>query len=159
MIKNKLKLFSLIAVLMLMTEIAQAQESTNAAGGDASGSGGTVAYSVGQIIYTTNSGATGTSAQGVQQPYEIYTTGIDQSFQSISVIVFPNPTSETLTLQVNDFNNLQYEMFDAEGKLILSNNINATKSEIEMKNLATGTYFINVNKENKKVQSFKIIKN
>ena len=46
---------------------AQAQQATTATGGNASGSGGTVAYSVGQIVYTTNTGSTGSVAQGMQQ--------------------------------------------------------------------------------------------
>ncbi len=46
-----------------------AQQATTATGGDASGSGGTVASSVGQIVYTTNTGTTGSVVQGVQQPF------------------------------------------------------------------------------------------
>jgi hypothetical protein len=40
------------------------------AGGEATGSGGSVSYSVGQVVYTTNTGINGSVAQGVQQPYE-----------------------------------------------------------------------------------------
>ena len=39
----------------------------SASGGDATGSGGSVAYSVGQIVYTTPTGTTGSVAQGVEQ--------------------------------------------------------------------------------------------
>ena len=49
----------------------QAQEAVSAAGGNASGSGGTASYTIGQVAYTTNSSASGTITQGVQQPYEI----------------------------------------------------------------------------------------
>ncbi len=48
-----------------------AQESAHAAGGDISGSGGSVAYSVGQVVYTAHAGVSGIEAQGVQQRYEI----------------------------------------------------------------------------------------
>ncbi|MBV1889111.1 MAG: HYR domain-containing protein, partial [Proteobacteria bacterium] len=44
-----------------------AQESINVSGGDATGTGGSSSYSVGQVFYTTNVGATGSVAQGVQQ--------------------------------------------------------------------------------------------
>lgn len=54
MIKNKSRPIILIATGMLWVSLAQAQESVNTSGGDASGSGGTVAYSVGQVVYTTN---------------------------------------------------------------------------------------------------------
>ena len=47
-----------------------AQESVNAAGGDATGVGGAASYSVGQVVYTTI-GADGTTvAQGVQQAFQ-----------------------------------------------------------------------------------------
>ena len=73
--RKKVKLSVLFLGLGLT---AQAQQATTATGGNASGSGGTVAYSVGQIFYTTNTGTTGSEAQGVQQPYEIsIVLGID----------------------------------------------------------------------------------
>jgi hypothetical protein len=52
------------------TTMVQAQEANTAAGGNASGSGGTAAYSVGQIVYSTQTGANGTVAEGVQQTYD-----------------------------------------------------------------------------------------
>ena len=45
----------------------RAQESVNCFGADGSGSGGSVAISVGQVAYTYQSGATGQVNQGVQQ--------------------------------------------------------------------------------------------
>ena len=57
-----------------------AQQATTASGGDASGSGGSVAHSVGQTVYTTNTGSNGSVAQGVEQPYEIsITTGLAET--------------------------------------------------------------------------------
>ena len=54
MTKNKLSPILLLVTGLLWAGLAQAQESANASGGDATGSGGTVAYSVGQVVYTTN---------------------------------------------------------------------------------------------------------
>ena len=70
----------------------------NATGRDASGSGGTAAYSLGQVVYTTNSGTSATVSQGVQQAYEIFTIGIKETELNISLSVFPNPTIYNLTL-------------------------------------------------------------
>jgi len=49
----------------------QAQVAIPASGGNATGTGGTVSYSVGQVFYTINTGTTGFIVQGVQQPFEI----------------------------------------------------------------------------------------
>ena len=162
MTKNKSRPIALLAVGLLWAGLAQAQESVNASGGDATGSGGTVAYSVGQVVYTTNTGSTGTVAQGVQHAYEIYSVGINETELNISLSAFPNPTTENLTLQISDYNNekLTYQLFDMQGKELSNGQIVAQQTQINMNSLPTATYFVNVvNQENKKVQSFKIIKN
>lgn len=162
MTKNKSRPIALLAAGLLWAGFAQAQESTNASGGDATGTGGTASYSVGQVVYTTNTGSTGSVAQGVQHAYEIFTVGIKETGLNISLSVFPNPTTENLTLQISDYNNekLSYQLFDMQGKQLSNGQIVAQQTQINMNSLPTATYFVNVvNQENKKVQSFKIIKN
>ena len=87
----------LLASGLLWASLAQAQESANASGGDATGSGGTIAYSIGQVVYTTYTGSSGSVAQGVQHAYEIFTVDIEETTLSISLIAFPNPTADNLT--------------------------------------------------------------
>ena len=161
MTKNKSRPIALLAAGLLWAGFAQAQESTNASRGDATGTGGTASYSVGQVVYTTNTGSTGSVAQGVQHAYEIFTVGIKETELNISLTAFPNPTTENLTLQISDYNNeqLSYQLFDMQGKQLSNGQITAQQTQINMNSLPTATYFVNVvNQENKKVQSFKIIK-
>ena len=133
----------------------------SATGGDATGTGGSVAYSVGQIVYTTSTGTTGSVAQGVEQAYEIYSVGIKETALNISLSVFPNPTSDFLTLKVQDYNNeaLSYNLLDEQGKLVLNEQIITQDTQVAMSTLARGAYFINIVQTNKKIQTFKIIKN
>jgi hypothetical protein len=133
----------------------------SASGGDATGSGGSVAYSVGQIVYTTHTGTSGSVAQGVEQAYEIYSVGIKETALNISLSIFPNPTSDFLTLKVEDYNNetLNFDLLDEQGKLILSEQITNQETQVAMSTLARGSYFINIVQTNKKIQTFKIIKN
>ena len=133
----------------------------SATGGDASGSGGTVAYSVGQIVYTTNTGTTGSVAQGVEQAYEISSVGIKETALNISLSIFPNPTSDFLTIKVEVYNNeaLSYHLIDEQGKSVLNEQITNQETQVAMSTLARGAYFINVLQANKKIQTFKIIKN
>jgi len=162
MTKNKLRPVAMLMAGLLWAGFAQAQESTNSSGGDATGSGGSVAYSIGQVVYTTNTGSNGSVAQGVQHAYEIFTVGIKETELNISLTAFPNPTTENLTLQISDYNNekLSYQLFDMQGKQISNGQITAKQTQVNMNSLPIASYFINiVNQENKKVQSFKIIKN
>jgi hypothetical protein len=162
MTKNKLKPIAILLLAILWVGLAQAQESVNSTGGNATGSGGTVSYSIGQVVYTTNTGSNGSVAQGVQQPYEILTVGINENEPKITLSVFPNPVADNLILQVNDFEHstLNFQLCDAQGKQISKGQVTSRQTQINTASLATATYFIHiVNQENKKVQTFKIIKN
>lgn len=158
----KQKKVKLSVLLLSLGLSAQAQQATTSTGGNASGSGGTVAYSVGQIVYTTNTGTTGSVAQGVQQPYEIsILLGIDNHSINLELTAYPNPTTDYLTLNVGNFEllTLNFQLFDISGKLVESRKIISSSETIAMENLPTATYFLKVSNNNKEVKTFKIIKN
>jgi hypothetical protein len=161
--RHKLLKISVLFLVGLGLTGLQAQEAIPAAGGDASGSGGSVAYSIDQIVYTTNIGTTGSVAQGVQQPFEIsIITGInDTRAIHLMVTAYPNPTSDYLTLEVKDFGlaNLNFQLYDIQGKLLQSQKITDNRTNIVMNNLAPATYFVKVNEVNKEIKTLKIIKN
>ena len=162
MTNNKTKLIALLAAGLLWAGLVNAQQATTATGGDASGSGGTVAYSVGQIVYTTNTGANGSVAQGVQQAYEIsIVTGLEDTQISLNMQAYPNPTTDYLTLNVGNFelSTLNFQLYDISGKLIESRKIISSTETIAMGNLSSATYFLKVSTNNNEVKSFKIIKN
>jgi hypothetical protein len=162
MTKKKTKPIAFILFGLLWASLSQAQESVNASGGDASGGGGSVAYSIGQVGYTSNIGNNGNVSQGVQQAYEIFVFGNDDVSSNISLQIFPNPTADNLILQINNFNNEQYsyQLFDMQGKQLSTGRIVDTQTPINMYSLPTASYLLYVvNQDNKKVQTFKIIKN
>jgi hypothetical protein len=152
-----------ISLLMLGFGLtAQAQQANPAAGGDATGSGGSVAYSVGQIVYTTHTGTTGSVAQGVQQPYEISVVlGIENSLIDLDITAYPNPTTHYLTLSIGNAisETLHFQLCDLGGKIIERRKITNRTETINMENLATATYFLKVSNANNEVKIFKIIKN
>ena len=148
-------------LLCVSFSIAAAQESINASGGNAVGVGGTASYSVGQMPYTTETSSTGSLSQGVQHAYEILTVGVFETETEISMGVYPNPTYNNLTLQVSDCKkqNLSYQLFDEQGKVINSGIIASLQTQFSISEQAAAAYYLRVlNAENKTVQSFKIIK-
>ncbi len=160
------KKVKLIAVLLLGLGLTglQAQTAIPATGGNASGNGGSVSYSVGQVVYTTNTGgANGSVAQGVQQPFEIsVVTGIDEANGiTLQCSAYPNPTTDFLKLKVENFKteNLTYQLYDISGKLLENKKIEGNETSITMSNLVSATYFVKVTESNKEVKTFKIIKN
>tara|TARA_B100000614_G_scaffold61447_1_gene54385 strand:+ start:289 stop:765 length:477 start_codon:yes stop_codon:yes gene_type:complete len=145
--------FSLLATLEL-----SAQENTVASGGQATGSGGTVNYSVGQVVYSTNIGTNGSVSQGVQQPYAVSTTvGINET--SIQLNAYPNPTTNNLTLTTDDSESLSYQLFNIQGAEISSKTLNSKTSNISLEGHPPATYFLKVIKNNEVIKAFKIIKN
>ena len=158
---NKNKTLALFLLSFGITA-AQAQQSTNASGGDASGSGGSASYSVGQVVYTTHTGSTGEVAQGVQQPYEIsVVTGLEEKQISLNLQAYPNPTSDYLTLNVGnlELSNLNFQLFDLGGKIIESKKITNTTETFRMENLPNANYLLKVFNNDNELKTFKIIKN
>jgi hypothetical protein len=138
-----------------------AQTSINSGGGKASGSGGTVSYSIGQVAYSANSSSGGSVIEGVQQPYEISVmTGLDKSDILLTWSVYPNPVSDELTLRTDNYDsgNLSYKLFDTNGNLLENKNITGLETNISMTAKLSGIYFIQVYENNIIKKTFKIIK-
>jgi len=160
---KKLKLSAVLLLGLGLTGL-QAQTAVPATGSNASGSGGTVSYSVGQVVCTTNTGGSnGSVAQGVQQPFEIsVVTGLEEAKGiNLSVSAYPNPTTDFLNLKVENYDNtnLSYQLFDISGKLLETKKLVGNQTNIVMSNLVPAIYFVKVTDGSKEVKTFKIIKN
>jgi hypothetical protein len=139
-----------------------AQKGTVASGGNALGTGGSASYSIGQTDYITASGAGGTITQGIQQPYEIYViTGIETYGINLSLSVYPNPTTDLVTLSVKNTSTekMSYILSDVQGKIIRKEKLTDNETSIFMADLRKSTYLVKVLNNNKEVKTFKIIKN
>lgn len=138
------------------------QKATVAGGGDASGSGGSVSYSIGQVDYISVSGTGGSVLQGNQQPFEIsLITGFDVKTITLDFVVYPNPTADNLTLKVsgNEYHNLHYALLSIDGRLIQKLDVTNEITNISLGELAKGAYIVIVSNENKTIKSYNIIKN
>ena len=158
------KKLSLIIILLLGmgTTALHAQQDVDAAGGDASGGGGTASFSIGQIIYTYVSGSSGSSNQGVQQPYEFFfPTGIDETKDiNLSMTVYPNPTQALVNLKIENqsIEDFSFQLMDPIGRTIITQTINDNLTVIPMDALASGSYILTVSNSGKTIKTFTIIK-
>lgn len=146
---------------MLCLGYVQAQNGVNTSGGNAAGANGSAAYSIGQVVYNTNTSAAGSVAQGVQHAYEIFPVG-GSNIYSVTAGVQPNPTADMLVLQLSNFNQgaFNYILHDAQGNLVLNGNIQSHQTIIETQQLPSAVYFLSViNDRKEKIETFKIIKN
>jgi len=145
-----------------------AQSVIPATGGNSSGSGGSVSYSAGQVVYLAQMGSTGSVLQGVQQPFEIFnTTGIQEVGRiKLEVSAHPNPADRILTLKIInqeiDVTGLSYQLCDLNGKLLENNKLTSHQTDISLEHRAPGTYLLIVTNCDgllkKPISTFKIIK-
>lgn len=155
--------FELIIVLSVFSTLAYSQKGPVAAGGNATGAGGSVSYSIGQIDYIAPTGSGGNSNEGLQQPYELFvvsSTSINENEKSVSITVFPNPTSHSVLIDFknSDFKNHSYKITDAQGKLISENKIIENTSTINVSEFNSGIYFISILNSNSELKTYKLIK-
>jgi hypothetical protein len=151
-----------LASVLLVTQLAQSQETIPASGGEATGSGGAASYTVGQVFYSTNTSTTGGVSQGVQQAFEFQTlSNPGLTSVNLTAVTYPNPTKDFIILKITDkgINNLQYTLFDVNGKAIASGSIAESSTQIQMKQLSIGAYVLKVSQQNQSLKTFKIIKN
>ena len=147
---------------MTYMQAQQLHASVNAAGGNATGTGGSASYSVGQVFFTTVSSTTNSVAEGVQQPFEISVfTGVkDIKAIDLYYAAYPNPTSGKLTLKIDNFepNSFTFQLMDVNGKILRNDKLTEKETVIDMSELKPAAYFLKVTNSKKEVKTFKIIK-
>ena len=156
-----MKNFSLILLIVLPC-FSVAQSNTISAGGEASGTGGSSSYSIGQIDYRALANSNGNINEGVQQPYELFITGIYSSEEdALDISVYPNPTNSFLHLRSEEitFEGISYSLVDISGNVIGHGELNESLTSIDITSISTGQYILNVMSGESMLKSFKIIKN
>lgn len=140
-----------------------AQKTITSAGGNATGTGGTSNYTLGQLVYQTYPGTNGSSSLGVQQPYEISVITETDKAKNITLFMsaYPNPANESLTLKIENFSgqDLSFSLLDNQGRLLQSKKVTDSETIISMTTLSPSVYFLKVLEHNKEIKTFKIIKN
>lgn len=160
--EKRIKVTLVLLILFSLCFNISAQETIPTSGGVAIGAGGTVSYSTGQPFCALHNEMNGSIAEGVQQPYEIsVVSGIEEARGvSLSFRVFPNPTTDYLTLTVEniEMRNLSYQIYDIRGRLVEKNSLSNTETIIDFRKFTPAIYLLKVTVGNTKVKTFKIIK-
>jgi hypothetical protein len=160
--ERKLKLLCQLPLFCICAGVAQGQGTIPAAGGTASGTGGSVTYTVGQIADSVMIGTNGFIIQGVQQPYEISTVTAIEDTEDITLeySVFPNPTEGTIRLVIKSFNDgdFRFRLYNLTGTVIQERRIIDEETEISVESHKSAVYFLRVIRDNREVKVFKIVK-
>lgn len=155
----------LFLLLIMIAANASAQSAIVPVGGDAQSNSGSVSYTVGQIAVqnVANSSGSITVLEGVQQPYEIMTVGVDEYPQiALNAVVYPNPTENIAQLQLNGLeiptNGLRAALYDGNGKQLQSVTVTYDLTTFQIGQYATGTYYLEVRDGNRVLKTFKVVR-
>ena len=155
----------LTSILFMMAAGVFAQSAIVPVGGDAQSNGGSVSYTVGQVAmqYVVNSDGTVSVAEGVQQPYEILTVGVDDYPQIVlNAVVYPNPTDNLAQLLLNGFEipvgGLRATLHDGNGKQLQTLPVTEDLTSIHIGQYATGTYYLELRDGKRLLKTFKVVR-
>ena len=159
-------MFKFHLVLMLFFSSAvltlNAQEIVTTSGLNASGEGGTISYSVGQVSVAQNTGTEGSVLEGVQQPYIIDpTVGSEIANINLKLATYPNPTSDEIIMTAEDLDleNFSYQLLSNEGKVLISKASIESTNNISLQSFPANIYLLNIYRDQIIIKSFRIIKN
>jgi hypothetical protein len=113
-------------------------------------------------IYLANMTTTVTDGNQVITPIQMKVVsglGIDENSNSNLSSVYPNPTTDLVT--ISNKNQLIHfvQLFDVNGKLLWEQSVNQNMVDLHLQNLSSGIYFVKIRTENQAVQNVKVIKN
>jgi Secretion system C-terminal sorting domain len=152
---------NLIVLLIVVTlSTLNAQQVLLTSGGKATASTGSATYSVGQIAYKSFTNTTGSITQGILQPTMVVTALDDLLYKEISCKAFPNPTTSTINLKIENrtLENVSIQLYDLSGKMLYNQKINQTETSISTESLNPSTYLLRIRDGNQEIKTFKIIK-
>ncbi len=149
-----------VVFFLLLAHILSAQEVVATSGETKQISGYEISWTLGEPVIETFNSATNVLTQGFHQSKLIVTAIDEPGTLGYQLNVYPNPTSDYVIIDFNSaLSNKQYSLFDNTGKRILLQHFSATKTQVDMSALASGTYLLQIGtKKTNRIQTFKIIK-
>jgi hypothetical protein len=153
-----MKTLLIIHFFVFATIFVSAQVVISTAGETQKISGFEISWTIGEPLIETISAENTILTQGFHQS-KLTVTAIEE-ITNINLKVYPNPTSEFITIQFNTLEkNPDYSLLDFSGKLLEHKTISASTTNVNLKNLASGTYLLKIDDKNaRQLQTFKIIK-
>jgi hypothetical protein len=122
-------------------------------GTHSSGSGGSVSWSIGEVVIQTATSSGNHVTQGFHQG-NIYVVGIEELVE-IAVSVYPNPTSESVTIQISEPVNVS--IYDMSGRLVGTHTLADAINSIDVTSFSRGTYNMIFERKGSETRNVKLI--
>lgn len=132
----------ILTFAVLGGSLVHAQQAVTSTGGDATGSGGSMSYTLGEPVVTFNTAPSGSASHGVQRSYALISTSLPpQEDPPPPVVIWPNPTSAGLSVAFGGTppQGSTYTVMDATRRAVLAGKLEANTS-IATEQLSTASY-------------------
>lgn len=150
--KNLLLLGTLFSSFLFGQEVISFQ------GDSYSNTSGSIDFTIGEVIITTASDGNNDLTQGFHQTNWNF-VGLDYQNPDFEISVYPNPIDNELNIETDAFENMNYVIYDAVGKIVLQSKLTGAKTQIKSRHLLPASYTLVVQNQNQeKVKTFKLIK-
>lgn len=138
--------------MIVTADAASAQATFSTVGGDAVSGSAKLSYTVGQVAtqpakarVTNAERVTARLSEGVQQAYSIEELKIEGATPIASDIkIYPNPTTDDITVRVAGEVQLYYTLYDANGRKLSQGKLQGVETAIDMSEYAAGSYVLKV---------------
>ena len=161
---HKKSLLFFFIILLLSIQINHAQEIDQNVigtdGGFAENNQFSITYTIGEVVtaYVKDTTLGVDLTQGFNQSY-ISILSIDNHVIDVDIDVYPNPAIDYLNVSISsNYDNLQLNMFDISGKLIIQEKVTQEKFKIGFSSLSAGTYLLVFTDNGKNLKTLKVQK-
>ena len=144
-------------ILIFFPLITFGQEVISSQGDSYSNSNANMDFTIGEVIINTETDGTHYMTQGFHQTNWFF-AGLENHTPSYEAIIFPNPTEESLNIKTSTYENVVYTLYDAQGKLVMQNELFEEQTSLQVSHLAPGKYSLVLNNKTDKLKTFKLIK-
>ena len=152
--KKKAILILSFAFSLLISSQSHAQSVVSSQGESFTNTEGSIDYTLGEVIIFTGEGGSNDLTQGFHQSSISTNSIIDHP--EIELEIYPNPSSDFLSIRTDDWENVECAIYDVLGKEVQSFSLSNITTSIDVQEWANGSYTLLINKGNKQ-ESFKII--
>jgi len=161
---KKMKVTNFLWLVFCLAQPLIAQQGVVSSGGDILSANGSVAYSIGQVVFASISGETGNVNPGVQQPFQFDLVRIHDIPGDHSLRLYPNPANQFVFLELSTDENLFQaqdffaRVYDLKGNLLKLQRLSHVVNTILISELPEAMYFVQVWQANTFIQSISFSK-
>jgi hypothetical protein len=122
------------------------------------GSNGGMDFTIGEVATATLTASGDELTQGFHQP-NIVIVAAEEFIDVYTIQVYPNPTEQFITVRTNSEDELQVQLTNALGQVVIDQKAFTEKIVLDVHAMSNGTYILSITRQNgEPVKNFSVLK-